>query len=62
MLRQWINEYYPAGISEEDWEQITLEDGQYDYLSQSPGVGVSYEISASGEGTGEMELPASDYP
>ena len=46
VFRQWISEYYPAGITDEEWEQVTLEDTQYDYLSQSPGVGVSYEIGA----------------
>lgn len=52
MLRQWI---HAAGITEDDWEQITLEDRQYDYLCQSPGVGVSYEIGEGDDTTGDVD-------
>ena len=49
-FREWLDEQYPSGrVSNEEWEQLILEDSQFDYISQSPAVGISYDILESGD-------------
>lgn len=59
-FREWLDERYPSGqVTDLEWEQLILEDSQFDYKSlavgisysgeeilqtQSPAVGISYDI------------------